>query len=405
MTSFKTVLAPACVLALCGACATTPPAAEPSPSPSTVSVQPAAPTAAYVSNTAGIDRRNLDESARACVDFYQYANGGWLSRNTIPADRSSWGTGSELVERNDELLHRILEDAARSHAPAGSVKQKVGDLYASAMDSARLAELGAQPIQGELARIDALRTAADLQALVTDYHAHGLSPLFGAGVEADLRNSTTYMLYVLQGGLGLPEKDYYLRDDERSVGLRTLYVEHVGNMRALAGASPEAARAQARRIMEMETRLARVSLGAVELRNPANFYNPTTPAEADAVTPHFDWTRYLQGLGVQAERFSFPHRAFFAELDRMMTDVPMDDWKAYLRWNLVHGSAPFLSPDQRLQARIRRRARVRPHRDRPRRPRAPAGAGGAAGAGHGRGRPARGARARGGSSRRLSLGG
>jgi putative endopeptidase len=343
MTSLKTVLAPACVLALCGACAT-PPAVQPSPSPPPVSTQPAAPTAAFVSNTGGIDRRNLDESARACVDFYQYANGGWLSRNTIPADRSSWSTGTELVERNDELLHRILEDAARTDAPAGSVKQKVGDLYESAMDSARLEALGVQPIQPGLARIDALRNAEDLQALLIEYHAQGLSPLFGAGTEADLQNSSVNMLYVLQGGLGLPEKDYYLRDDERSVQLRRQYVEHVGNMLALAGAAPEAARAQAERIMAMETRLARVSLGAVELRNPANFYRPTTPAEAEAVTPHFNWTRYLQGIGVQAERFSFPHRAFFAELDRMMTDVPMDDWKAYLRWQLVRGSADYLSP-------------------------------------------------------------
>ena len=172
-----------------------------------------------------------------------------------------------------------------------------------------------------------------------------MSPLFGAGVEADLRNSTVNILYVVQGGLGLPEKDYYLRDDERSVQLRRQYVEHVGNMLALAGAAPEAARAQAERVMAMETRLARASLGAVELRNPANFYNPTTPAEADAVTPRFSWTRYLQGIGVQAERFSFPHRAFFAELDRMLGDVPMDDWKAYLRWNLVRSASGYLSPE------------------------------------------------------------
>jgi putative endopeptidase len=343
MTSLKTVLAPACALVLCGACATAPQPAAAPPAPVETAPPPAA--AAFVSNVGGIDRRNLDESARACVDFYQYANGGWLSRNTIPADRSSWSTGTELVERNDQLLHRILEDAGRANAPRGSVKQKVGDLYASAMDSARLAELGARPIQPELARIDALRNADDLQAVLIDYHAKGMSPLFGVGVEADLRNSTTNMLYVVQGGLGLPEKDYYLREDERSVQLRRQYVEHVANSLVLAGAAPEAARAQAERVMAMETRLARASLGAVEMRNPANFYNPTTPAEANAVTPRFSWTRYLQGIGVQAERFSFPHRAFFAELDRMMADVPMEDWKAYLRWHLVRSAAGYLSPE------------------------------------------------------------
>ncbi|HYR08473.1 MAG TPA: M13 family metallopeptidase [Longimicrobium sp.] len=332
MTSFKTVLSSACALALCGVPAAAAAQTTPSDRP-------------FVSNVGGIDRRNLDETARACVDFYQYANGGWLARNTIPADRSTWSTGSELVDRNDLLLHRILEDAARANAPRGSVQQKVGDLYASAMDTARLAELGAQPIRAELARIDALRNADELQALVIDHHARGMSPLFGAGAEGDLRNSSMNMLYVLQGGLGLPEKDYYLRDDERSVQLRQQYVEHVANMLALAGATPEAARAQAERVMAMETRLARASLGAVELRNPANFYNPATPAEAEAITPHFSWTRYLQGIGVRAERFSFPHRGFFAEVDRMLADVPMDDWKAYLRWHLVRSSAPYLSPE------------------------------------------------------------
>ena len=331
MTSIKTVLAPACALALCGA-------------PVLLSAQtPSNP--AFVTNASGIDRRNLDESAGACVDFYQYANGGWLARNTIPADRSSWSTGSELVERNDELLHRILEEAARANAPRGSVQQKVGDLYAAAMDTARLAELGARPIQPDLARIDALRSADDLQALLIDYHARGMSPLFSAGVEADMRNSSVYMLYVFQGGLGLPEKDYYLREDERSVQIRRQYVEHIASMLAMAGTPADAARAQAERVMVMETRLARASLGAVELRNPMNFYNPTTPAEAEAVTPHFSWTRYLQGIGVQAERFSFPHRAFFAEVENMMADVPVDDWKAYLRWHLLRGAAGYLSPE------------------------------------------------------------
>src|SRR5687768_14288903 len=236
MTSLRLIAAPACAALLCAACATAPPPAAAPPADG-VDEQPSAP-AAFVTNVHGLDRRNLDESARACVDFYQYANGGWLSRSSIPADRSSWTTGSELNERNDALLHRILEDAAGAGEPRGSVRQKVGDLYASAMDTARIAALGTRPIQPELARIDALRTVEDLQGLITDYHAKGMGVLFGAGPEGDLRNSSTNILYVLQGGLGLPEKDYYLRDDERSVQLRRQYVEHVGNMLALGGAAP-----------------------------------------------------------------------------------------------------------------------------------------------------------------------
>jgi putative endopeptidase len=326
MSSIRLLSAAACALALCAAAGT----------PGAAAAQD------YVTNARGLDRRNLDERVRACTDFYQFANGGWLRRNTIPADRSQWGAGGELVERNDSLLHRILDQAAASGAPRGTVRQKVGDFYASALDSARIEALGAAPLAPELARIDALRSTDDLQGLLADWHARGLSALFSVGVEGDLQNSTVNMLYVLQGGLGLPEKDYYLREDEKSAEVRRQYVEHVARMLVLAGASVPAAQAQAERIMALETRLARASLGAVELRNPANFYRPTTVAEAEQATPGFAWTRYLAGMGVATDRFSFPHRAFFAEVGAMLNEVPLDDWKAYLRWNLVRSAAPFL---------------------------------------------------------------
>jgi putative endopeptidase len=325
MSSIRLLPVAACALALCAAAATPAAAQE------------------YVANARGLDRRNLDTSVRACTDFYQFANGGWLARNTIPADRSAWGSGSELVERNDSLLHRILEDAARAGAPRGTTRQKVGDFYASALDSARVDALGVAPLAPELARIDALRSTDDLQALLARWHARGMQPLFSAAVEGDLQNSDVNMLYVLQGGLGLPEKDYYLREDEKSAGIRRQYVEHVGRMLALAGAPASEAQAQAERIMAMETRLARASLGAVELRNPANLYRPTTPAEAEQATPGFAWSRYLETIGVRTERFSFPHRAFFAEVGAMLAEVPLDDWKAYLRWHLVRDAAPYLS--------------------------------------------------------------
>jgi putative endopeptidase len=335
MSSHRLVPAALAAAFLCACTAAPPPQRAPSPSPAT--------GAAYVTNLHGLDLRNLDPSANACVDFYQYANGGWMSRNTVPADRSSWSTGSELVERNDALLHRILEDAARAGGPRGSIQQKVGDLYASAMDTARIEALGVEPLRPELARIDALRSADDIAALVADWHARGMSGLFGSGVEGDLRDSRMNILYVTQGGLGLPEKDYYLRDDERSTGIRRSYVEHVATMLSLAGTPAEAARAQAERILAMETRLARVSLGAVELRNPANFYNPTTVAEAHQVAPRLSFARYLSAIGVQTERFSFPHRAFFTEVNAMLGELPLDDWKAYLRWTLLRESAEYLS--------------------------------------------------------------
>ena len=298
---------------------------------------------AYVSNARGLDARNRDESAGACVDFYQFANGGWLARNEIPADRTAWSLGSELSVRNDSLLQRILEKAARERGPQGSIAQKVGDVYASALDTVRIDALGIAPVRADLDRIAALRSTSEIPALVAGYHAEGATFLFQPFVEADFQNTDLNILYIVQGGLGLPEKDYYLREGAEAEKLRTQYVDHIAKMLTLAGDDSATAARRAARVLEMETRLARASLGAVELRNPANLYRPTTVAEANVVTPRFDWSAYLRTVGAQATTFSFPHRGFFSVVDTMLAQYPIDDWKSYLRWHVLNETASLLA--------------------------------------------------------------
>lgn len=299
----------------------------------------------FVTNVHGLDRRNLDESVSPCVDFYRYANGGWLSRNPIPPERSQWSIGVELQERNFAVLQTILEDAAEAapSATPGSAEQKVGDFYRSAMDTARLAELGIEPIQEDLARIDAMASLDDLRSVVTGFHDEGAQFLFSAGVANDLQNSDVNLLYILQGGLGLPEKDYYLREEDEET--RQAYVAHVARMMRFLGHDDAQADAAAATVMEIETALAEVSLGAVEMRNPANYYRIVTPEDAETETPNFGWAGYLAGIGADVDRFSFPHRAFFGRVNEMLEERPLDDWKTYLRWHLVNAAAPNLSPE------------------------------------------------------------
>ncbi len=298
----------------------------------------------YTTNERGLDRRNMDTTADPCVDFYQYANGGWMAKNPIPADQSGWGLGSEVRERNYLLLREILDEAAAANAAAGTNRQKVGDFWRTAMDTATIEKQGAQPLAGDLAAIAKLQTPEQVAAFIRGQQAVGDSSLFGMGVLPDLKDSTRYMVYAVQGGLGLPDRDYYTRTDDESKALREKYVAHVAGMLELLGDEPAAAKAAAAEILALETRLANASLTNVELRNPANYYNPKSPAEADKLTPRFAWTAQFQELGLaDLATFSYAHPKFFAEMNAALGDVPVATWRSYLRWHLGNAYAPYLS--------------------------------------------------------------
>ena len=295
-------------------------------------------------NERGIDKNNFDTSVAACTDFYQHANGGWEKHNPIPAAYSSWGMMNELSERNLAVLHTILDDAAKAKAKPGSTQQKIGDFYASAMDEAGIEQAGIAPLKADLAEIAALKDRKDLLALINRWHANGLSVLFGFGKEADLKNSAMNIAYATQGGLGLPDRDYYTKDDADSKALRDKYVAHVERMLTMIGTDAKQAKADAAAIMALETRLANASLTQLDLRDPNKSYNIVALDAAAKATPNFDWNALLAAIGRKdIQTFSLSHPAFFAEMDKALADTPVATWQAYLRWHLIDTAAPYLS--------------------------------------------------------------
>jgi len=293
-------------------------------------------------NERGLDAQNFNDAVPACTDFFEHANGGWLKSNPIPAEYSQWSLDDELRERNLALLREVLESAAKTPGAAGSTNQKIGDFYASAMDEAAIETAGSKPIDADLARVDALKTTADVAALVRDWHAHGIPTLFDFGPEADMKNASMTIAYATQGGLGLPDRDYYLRTDAKSKTLLAKYRAHVARMLTLVGRKDAAA--EAGFVVAIETDLAKASLDRVALREPENSYHMFTVKDADAKTPHFSWTEFYAAIGQPGvEKFSLAQPDFFAAADRALAKVPVAHWQAYLRWHLVNFASPALS--------------------------------------------------------------
>ena len=296
-------------------------------------------------NGRGFDKSRMDETASACTDFYQYANGNWLKTTEIPGAFPSWGSFNILAENNRKTLHEILEESAKqTNAKNGSVEQKVGDFFATCTDEAKREAEGAKPLTPYLARIDKVSDLKGLRALISDFHRAGLPALFGFGSLPDLKNSSMVIGFAGQGGLSLPNKEYYEKTDEKSVKLRADFVQHVTNMFRLLGDSPEQAAKNAQTVMAIETRLAQNSRGPVELRDFSKQYHPMGPADLAKLTPNFSWGDYFAGLGLPRDlTINVAHPEFFQAADKMLTEVPVADWKTYLRWHLVRAAANALS--------------------------------------------------------------
>jgi len=296
-------------------------------------------------NGRGFDKARMDETTSACTDFYQFANGNWLKTTEIPAAYPTWGSFVMLAENNRKTLHEILEESAKnSKARTGSNEQKVGDFYATCMDEAARESLGAKPLVPYLARIDKVSDPKGLNSLITQMHKAGLSAIFGFGALPDLKNSSTVIGFAGQGGLSLPNKEYYEKTDEKSVKLRADFVQHVTNMFQLLGDAPEQAAKNAQTVMAIETRLAQNSRGPVELRDLTKQYHIMGPADLSKLTPNFSWGDYFAGLGLPKDlQINVAHPEFFQAADKMLVEVPVADWKTYLRWHLVRSTAGALS--------------------------------------------------------------
>ncbi len=292
----------------------------------------------------GFDTKRMDTSADACNDFFQFANGTWLKTTEIPASESRWGSFNILADNNNTMLKAVLETAAKNKSAAGSDAQLIGDFYGSCMDEASIERSGLTPVNPYFDQIAGIKTADDVKRQIAALHNAGLPAVFGFGAGADLKNSNVVLINAGQAGISLPNRDYYTNTDDKSVETRTKFVEHMTNMFKLLGDSPAAAAANAATVLEFQTRLAKASLTNVERRNPDNNYNKVTLAAVSELTPNFSWTDYMTARSVPAvTEMNVAPPKFFAEVNTMLKDVPVDSWKTYFRWMALNAAAPMLS--------------------------------------------------------------
>ncbi|MBV8380941.1 MAG: M13 family metallopeptidase, partial [Paucibacter sp.] len=298
---------------------------------------------AAVAQTAGL-KPDVDSSVSPCVDFNGYVNNHWVAANPLPADKTRWGSFDKLAEQSREAQRKIVEtaDQAAEHAKAGSIEQKIGLLYRAAMDESRIEKLGAEPLNPELQGIAAIKTQADVVSWLRKAHAGGQSIGFAFYGDADFKDARHQIGFARQGGLGLPTPDYYSKAEYE--GLRKAYTAHIAKLFELTGVAPEAAAAKANAVLAFETKLAAASLSRVELRNPKNQYNFVTVAEADKITPHFDWAAYFKSQGVKVDKgFSLSQPKFFAAFDAQLADAPVDQWRDYFAFHVIDGASIYLS--------------------------------------------------------------
>ena len=293
----------------------------------------------------GINIANIDPSVKPCEDFFHYASGNWLKNNPIPAAESRWGSFNELADHNNATLRGILNEAARNSAkaPKGSNAQKVGDFYASAMDSAAIDAAGLRYLQPHLNRIAAIKDLGEMQRFLADPQAQAGSVWFGTGVGQDEKISSQYAVQMGQGGLSLPDRDYYLKDDARSKAIRTAYDTYLVNTFKMLGDAEATAQANAATVTRIETRLAKASKSRVDLRDPYANYHKMTLAAADAAYPNLALPLALKGNGLGAAREVIVGQPdFLKEVNTMFKEEPIADQKQYLRFHLVSSVTPAL---------------------------------------------------------------
>ena len=290
------------------------------------------------------DTSRMDRSVSPCNDFYQYVNGKWLRTTEIPASEARWGTFNILGERNNQILREVLETASTAKARTGSDQQLIGDLYSTCMDEDAIEKAGTSPIDPMLRQIAAMRSPADVRRQLAMLHNAGIPSVFGFGAGPDLKDSNAVIINANQGGLSLPNRDYYTNTDAKTIETRRKFVDHVAEMFTLLGDTPEQAKANANTVMLMQTALANASLSPIELRNPDNRYNMVTLAEAEQVAPNVAWASYMRARGIApAKRFNMAPAKFFEAVNSMMVETPVRDWQTYFRWMLINSAASSLA--------------------------------------------------------------
>jgi putative endopeptidase len=292
----------------------------------------------------GFNAANLDRSCKPCDDFYQFAMGGWMKANPIPAEFPTWGSFTMLADRNQGSMRGILEQAGKASASMGSNQQKIGDFYSSCMDTGAIDAAGAKPLAADLAAVDRLKDRGELQPLIARLQPTGGGYLFRFDSTQDLDESTRVIAEISQGGLGLPDRDYYTRGDEKSQQLRADYLAHVARMFVLAGDPAEKAGAEAQTAVNFETNLAKASLSRAQMRDPHAVWHKMTLPQLKALAPGWAWEAYFRQRNTpEFSSINVSQPDFFKEMNRLLAEAPLDDWKSYLRWHVIHAGATELS--------------------------------------------------------------
>ncbi|MBC6111919.1 M13 family metallopeptidase [Pedobacter fastidiosus] len=293
-----------------------------------------------------IDPSNMDQSVKPGDDFYQYASGNWIKNNPVPAKETRWGSFNELRDFNINAVKTLVEDAAADKsAPAGSVKRRVGDFFAAGMDTVTIEKLGYTPIKPDLEKVKQIKDIQGVLDHVAYMRVNGIGgAMFGIGIGQDRKNVNKYMVNIGQGGTTLPDRDYYLKDDTRSVKIREAYNTYMTTLFSLTGSTPEVAKQKAETVFKIEKALAEAQMSRLEMRDPYSTYNKLTVAELNAKTPDINWATYLPKFKIKGQdTLLVSSPKFMTSLDGMLKSVSVADWKTYLEWNILKGSAGSLS--------------------------------------------------------------
>ena len=292
----------------------------------------------------GFDIRNMDKSVEACTDFFQYTNGAWVERTKIPESQSRWGSFNVLADNNRAILKEILDKASKSESPAGSDSQLIGDYYSSCMNEDAIETAGAKPIMPYLNAISSIKNKRELQLQIAKLHNSGIPALFGFGGGSDAKNSKLNIANTRQGGLSMPNRDYYVNGSTKFQNTREKFRQYMINVFKLLGDSEQTARDNAFIVMQIQVRLAYASLPRTALRNPDNRYSKVSIKKANEITPNFSWNDYMTARGANGVKdFNIGQPRFFKAMSKILDEVSLKEWKIYLRWMVVNSASGRLS--------------------------------------------------------------
>jgi putative endopeptidase len=292
----------------------------------------------------GFDVSNMDRSVEACTDFFQFANGSWIKKTKIPPSQSRWGSFNVLADNNRNILRNILDKSSKAGGDKGSDTQLTGDFYSTCMAEAEIEAAGAKPVMPYLEAINRIKNKKGVRDHIAKMHNMGIPAVFGFGGGTDLKNSKVYIANSGQGGLSMPNRDYYVDGSVKFQETRNRFREYMRNIFMLIGDDEQTARDNSHTVMRMQVRLAYASLSRTDLRNPDNRYSKVTVEEADKITPNFSWAAYMASRGVTgASDFNIGQPEFFKVVDKMLEEISVREWKTYLRWMTINSAAPLLS--------------------------------------------------------------